>query len=296
MRRPTTVEWMLLTTIGLWALNLTVSRYILTHGFQPLAYGSVRYGLAALVFASLTLAVERSLRISRRHLPLVFAAAAVLYVNQIAFVYALRSTTASVLALILGATPIFAACAGLALRTERLSSRFWAGALLSFSGVALVALGSGGELSGDLGGVFLGILTAATWAAYSMLVTPLMRTYSASRISSVVLSLAWVPITITGAAQLESQDWALGWEIWGLLVFATIGPLVLTNILWFRSLDRIGPSRATLAANLQPFLAAAIAVVLLSETLGLLELAGGVLIAVGILAARRRGAAAAPGE
>ena len=118
MRRPTTVEWMLLTTIVLWALNLTVSRYILVHGFQPLAYGSVRYGLAALVFASLTLAVERSLRISRRHLPLVFAAAAVLYVNQIAFVYALRTTTASVLALILGATPIFAACAGLVLGTE----------------------------------------------------------------------------------------------------------------------------------------------------------------------------------
>ncbi len=111
-----------------------------------------------------------------------------------------------------------------------------------------------------------------------------------------MLSLAWVPLTITGAAQLQSQDWALGWEIWGLLLFATLGPLVLTNILWFRSLERIGAARATLAANLQPFLAAAIAVVLLSETLGLLELAGGVLIAAGILAARRRGAAAAPGE
>jgi len=296
MRRPSTVEAMLLTTIVLWALNLTVSRYILVHGFQPLAYGSVRYGLAALVFASLTLAVERSLGIARRHLPLVLGAAAVLYVNQIAFVYALKTTTASVLALILGATPIFAACAGLVLGTERLSSRFWAGALLSFSGVALVALGSGGELSGDVGGVLLGILTAATWAAYSMLITPLMRTYSASRISSVVLALAWIPITITGAAQLRTQDWSLGWEVWALFLFATLGPLVLTNILWFRSLERIGPARATLAANLQPFLAAAIAVVLLSEALGLFELAGGVLIALGILVARRRGSASAPGE
>ena len=33
-RRPSTVEVMLLTTIALWSLNLTVSRYILTHGFQ----------------------------------------------------------------------------------------------------------------------------------------------------------------------------------------------------------------------------------------------------------------------
>ena len=296
MRRPTTVEAMLLTTIVLWALNLTVSRYILVHGFEPLAYGSVRYGLAALVFATLTLAVERSLRIGRRDVPLVIAAAAVLYVNQVGFVYALDTTSASVLALILGATPIFAALAGLALGTETLPSRFWAGAILSFSGVALVALGSGGEVTGDLGGVLLGILTAATWAAYSMLVTPLMRTYSASRISSVVLALAWIPITITGAAQLRSQDWALGWEVWALLVFATLGPLVMTNILWFRSLDRIGPSRATLAANLQPFLAAAIAVVLLGESLDPVELGGGVLIAAGILVARRRGTAAAPGE
>jgi drug/metabolite transporter (DMT)-like permease len=129
-----------------------------------------------------------------------------------------------------------------------------------------------------------------------MLVTPLMRTYSASRISTVVLALAWVPITLTGAAQLRTQDWALGWDVWALLVFATLGPLVTTNIPWFRSLDRIGPARATLAANLQPFVAAAIAVVLLSETLDPLQLAGGVLIAVGILAARRRGTAAAPGE
>ena len=79
-------------------------------------------------------------------------------------------------------------------------------------------------------------------------------------------------------------------------MFATLGPLVLTNELWFRSLDRIGPARATLAANLQPFVAAAIAVVLLSETLNALELAGGALIAAGILVARRRRAPLPPSE
>jgi drug/metabolite transporter (DMT)-like permease len=66
--------------------------------------------------------------------------------------------------------------------------------------------------------------------------------------------------------------------------------------MWFRSLDRIGPARATLAANLQPFVAAVVAVVLLSESLGVLELAGGVLIAAGIVAARRRVVSTTPGE
>ena len=114
-------------------------------------------------------------------------AAAVVYLNQIGFVYALEKTSASVVGLILGATPIFAALAGLALGTETLHARFWTGAVLSFGGVALVALGSGGEVSGDLGGVLLGVLTAATWAGYSILVTPLMTRYSATRISALVL-------------------------------------------------------------------------------------------------------------
>ena len=76
--------------------------------------------------------------------------------------------------------------------------------------------------------------------------------------------------------------------MWALLVFATLGPLVLTNVLWFRSLHRIGPSRATLAANLQPFVAAVIALVLLDEPLTVIQVAGGVLIAVGIGIARGR--------
>jgi drug/metabolite transporter (DMT)-like permease len=296
MRRPTTLELMLLATIGLWSLNLTVSRYILTHGFEPLAYGSVRYGLATVVFIGLTLATEGSLRVARRDLWLVLGAAAVLYLNQIGFVYALHESTASVLALLLGATPIFAALAGVLLRTERLHRRFWMGALLSFAGVALVAVGAGDQVSGSLGGVLLGVLTAASWAAYSMLITPLMRRYSASRISSVVLAAGSIPLLLTASPQLAGQDWSLGWEVWALLAFATLGPLVATNVMWFRSLDQIGPARATLAANLQPFVAAAIAVVLLSESLGALEVVGGALIAAGIVAARRRGVEAPPGE
>jgi drug/metabolite transporter (DMT)-like permease len=141
----------------------------------------------------------------------------------------------------------------------------------------------------------LGILTAATWAVYSILVTPLMARYSASRVSAVVLSLSWVGIFVCGLPQTKTQNWDLGWEVWALLLFATIGPLVVTNILWFRSLDRIGASRATLATNLQPFVAALFAVVLLGERINAVQVLGGVLIGVGILAARRRtGAALAP--
>jgi drug/metabolite transporter (DMT)-like permease len=57
--------------------------------------------------------------------------------------------------------------------------------------------------------------------------------------------------------------------------------------LWFRAIDRVGPSRATLVANLQPFIAALFAVLLLSEKITPLQIAGGALIAGGIALARR---------
>ena len=115
-----------------------------------------------------------------------------------------------------------------------------------------------------------------------------MRTYSPSRMSAVVVPAAWVGLLLVGLPQTADQDWHLGPEIWALLAFATLGPLVLTNVFWFRSIHRIGASRTTLAANLQPFVAAVLAVILLSESLSWLQVAGGVLIALGILVARRR--------
>jgi drug/metabolite transporter (DMT)-like permease len=290
VRRPSTVELMLLTTVLLWALNLSVTKYILTHGLAPLPYASVRYGLAAAIFVALTLIAERTLEIERRHLPIVALAAVTLWLNQLSFVFALDATTASTIGLLLGAIPIFAALFGLVLGTERPNRRFLVAAAISFFGVALVALGSGGEVSGSTLGVFLGLSTGATWAAYSVIVAPLMATYSPSRVSAVVIPAAWVALALTGLRETSEQDWSVGWEIWVLLLFATLGPLVLTNVLWFRSLHRIGANRATLAANLQPFVAAVLAVILLSEPLSALQVAGGVLIAIGILVVRRRAA------
>jgi drug/metabolite transporter (DMT)-like permease len=274
---------MLLATVVLWALNLTVSRYILLHGFEPLSYATVRYGFAAAIF----LAVAGSLRIARADWWLVVVAAALLFLNQISFVYALERTTAATVGLILGSLPIFAGLIGLAVGLERLPARFWLAATVSFGGVALVALGSGRDLSGDLGGDLLAVATSATWAGYSVAIAPLMRRYSPLRISAVVLALTWVGLLVAGLGQTADQDFSLGWKVWAAFAFAVVGPLVVTNVLWYTALHRVGPSRATLAANLQPFVAAVFAVILLDERISAVQVAGGALIAAGIVLARR---------
>src|SRR5262245_12531191 len=109
MRRLARVDLMLALTILIWAFNITVTKYVLTHGFRPLAYGSIRYAAAALLAAGAALVLEHSLAVGGRHtLLLIGLASGFLLINQFSFVYALKLGTATTVALILGTTPIFA--------------------------------------------------------------------------------------------------------------------------------------------------------------------------------------------
>ena len=280
---------MLLVTVSIWAFNFTVTRYALTHGFEPLAYSSLRFAAAAVIVSGITYGLERSLSLERRDLLLLIGAAIVgIYLNQLAFTYSIDLTNASTVALIFGALPIVTALFAYAVGVERLHRRFWIAALVSLAGVALVALGSGGGVSGSLLGNVLAFLATATWGIYSVAIVPLLRRYSVWRISAVALIAGSVPALVTALPQLASQRWDLGALVWIGFAFAVLGPLVLTNFLWFTAIERVGPSRATLVTNLQPFLAALFAVALLSEELTWLQVVGGVAIGAALFLARRR--------
>ncbi len=296
-RRFSSTDGLLLLTVVIWSLNITVTKYILTHGLQPLAYAAVRYGIATAIFAAITYVLERSFRIGgRRQLVTVGIAAAMLLANQVCLVYSLRLANATTVALILGTMPIFTGLFSSLTGIEHPTRRFWLAAGVSFGGVALVAVGAGSSFTGELGGVLVAMGMSATWAAYSVAIAPLMREYSPYRISTAVLVLMWLPLVLLASKQLSNQEWDLDWLVWAGLAFAIVGPLILTNVLWFTAVHRVGPGRATLFSNLQPFLGALFAVVLLSEPLTVSELFGGALIAAAIFLAGPRSTPPATAE
>jgi drug/metabolite transporter (DMT)-like permease len=287
MRRPELADLMLVATVTLWALNFTVTKYVISHGFQPIAYSCLRFGGAAIVFLGITFFRERSFAIGRRDLVFLAIAALIgIFLNQLAFSYAIKLTTATTVALLFGTLPALTGIFAFALGIERFGARFWLAALLAFVGAALVAIGSGGGLSGQLWGDVLGLMASATWAWYSVAVSPLLKRYSTLRISSLAFVIGTVPLLIVGSQQLVSQDYGFDALIWLSLAFAVLGPLVAANLLWFGAISRVGPSRASVFANLQPFLAAFFSVLILSESMTRLQVAGGITIAAGILLSR----------
>jgi drug/metabolite transporter (DMT)-like permease len=287
VRRIHAVDLMLLGTVLLWALNSTVTRYVLTHGFRPLAYATIRYAAATLLFWVFTFWRERSFWIARRDLRYVAIAALAIYVNQLCFVYSVDKTSAATVTLFLGTTPIFIGIVASVVGLERLGRTFWIAAAVSIVGVAFVASGSGG-FSGNVLGDGLAVLTAATWGCYSVAITPLLRRYSPFRISSLVLLLGWIPLAITGAHQTAAQTFHFSTLLWIAFAYAVIGPLFLTNILWFTAIGQVGPSRASLFSNLQPVFGVAFALVLLGEHLTRWEVLGGAIIVGAVIVERLR--------
>jgi drug/metabolite transporter (DMT)-like permease len=288
VRHRLPADVLLLITVLFWSFNFTVVKYALTHGWEPLAYSSVRFAIGAVLFSAFTYGHEGGLRVLRGDVWFMLGAAALgIWLNQLSFVYSVRLTTAATVALMFGTLPIFVALISYALRLERLRLRHWIATVISFSGVALVALGASGGIGGEIGGILLGLVASVTWAAYSVAMGPLMRRYSPYRISAFMLLAGSVPLLVSAVTQLAGQDWGdLGALAWAAFLYSLFFSLVFTNIMWFTAIDRVGAARASLYANLQPFLGAFFALVVLSEEMGALQFAGGFVIGAGILLAR----------
>jgi drug/metabolite transporter (DMT)-like permease len=288
MRHRVPADALLLVTVLFWSFNFTAAKYALTHGFAPLAYSALRFGLGAVLFSAVTFGRERSLRIRRGDVALALGAAVLgIWLNQVSFTYAIRLTTAATVALMFGTLPIFVAFLSHLVGHERLLLRHYLAALVSFAGVGLDATGSGGDITGELGGLLLGLAGAATWAAYSVAIAPLMRRYSPYRISAIVLLAGCLPLFASAARQIAEQDWGKPNALaWGGLLYGLVFSLVLTNVMWFTAISRVGATRASLYANLQPFLGAVFALLILEEAFGPLQVAGGLVIGAGIVLAR----------
>jgi drug/metabolite transporter (DMT)-like permease len=106
-----------------------------------------------------------------------------------------------------------------------------------------------------------------------------------------------VPFLAASSGQIAGQDYGgLSSLVWLCLAYAIVGPLFLTNLLWFTAIHRVGPSRATLFANIQPFVAAVFALLILSEHLHWLQVVGGFTILGGIVLERQRSGPAPPAD
>src|SRR5579864_4487070 len=188
-RRLDSADAMLITANVLWSLNYATTKYAFG-AWQPMAFALTRFAVAGLVFAAFVRWREGSLRVHRRDVPLVVAAAATgILLNQLTFNYAVEYTSAGNVALILASAPAFAALFATAARHEHVRARHYAALGISVLGVAIVIQGGSGIAGVSLRGDLLAVGAAVTWAAYAVMLRPLFARYSAARLSALMIVL-----------------------------------------------------------------------------------------------------------
>jgi len=274
---------MLVVANILWSINYATTKFAY-RAWEPLAFSATRFLVAGVAFALVVLWREGSLRVRRADVPLVVGAAFVgILLNQLTFAYAIKNTTAGNVALILASAPAFAALFAMLAGHDHVRPRHWLALGISVAGVCLVVQGGAGVKGAGYLGDLLAVGAAITWAAYSVMLRPLFARYSASRISALMVAVGSGMLLPFGLPQMLSQDWgAVGPLHLTAWAYSAVFPLLVTNLLYFRALRHIGASRATLYMYLQPFLAVVFAAVLIGEDVAPLQVAGGLVIILGV--------------
>lgn len=278
-------ESLLLGTVLLWSFNFTAVRYGVTHGFEPLVYVALRWAIAGVALTAIVLLRGQSLRLRRREFVLMALASVVgVFANQIAFSYAIDLATAATVALVFGTLPILVSLLSQLAGFERLRRRHWLATGVSFAGVALVAAGASGGLGTSVAGILLALATTLSFAVYSVAIVPVLRRHSPLVVSANSCLIGGVLLCVAAVPWLADEPWGDPPGLaWSALLYSALAAIVLGNVFWSTAIGRVGAGRSALYANLQPFLGAVFAVVVLSESLAPLQLIGGLVIASGIV-------------
>ena len=284
-------DLLLLAAVSIWALNYSVVKVGLTE-VDPLAFPVVRFGVGGLILLGVLHAAEGSIRIRRADATLVLIAAVLgITASQISFVFALTNTSASDTALLAATAPILTTLLATAAGLERMDHRHWVAAVVGLGGAIMIVVGGasaahlGQSLLGD--GLAFGNVLGSSASALPIL--PLLRRYTPLRILTWQMLIGTAMLIPFALPSLLSQDYAaIGAIGWACLGFAVLLSGIVTNLLYFTAIGRIGASRAAMYQYVQSFLAVIFAVALLSEPVSLLQLLGGGVVVGSVAFSRQR--------
>jgi O-acetylserine/cysteine efflux transporter len=289
-RPPLYVYLMPLGAALFWGLNPIVMKIGLTE-LSPLPFNTLRLALGLLFTGLLTLSVPAMRRgwrpLLRGDLPR-FAAVSLagFFVFQLGYSFGVDYTSASVAAIILGTLPINVAILNGLSGLERPGRLKLMGIAATFLGVVLIAIGRHGGIS--LADTYLyGVLLLAgaefAYGGYTVFVKPLTRRYPTDQIIFIILSISLALFVVLNLSILGTGDFSgLSAATW--LSCAASGILALSsgNILWSQGVKRLGSTNTSVFGNLPPVFGIAAGILLLGETLSLLQLAGAAVILGGV--------------
>jgi drug/metabolite transporter (DMT)-like permease len=208
---------------------------------------------------------------------------------NLALSYGQVTIPAATASFLVASAPVWLALFAALTLGERLRLSGWLGVLLSFAGVAVIALGT--RVGLQLNGRAFAILAAAlAQSLYSLGQKAYLKKYSALQVTAFAIwsgALLLLPFSSGVVGELKAAPLAPTLA----LVFLGVVPGALGYVMWSYALARIPASTAAASLYLVPAFAMAIAWVWLGEIPTLISVTGGLFVVIGVIIVNASGRA-----
>lgn len=273
---------------SIWGVMYVVSKVVL-NVIPPFALVTTRLLLGGFALW-LLLAVRGGLKVTRRQFWSVFGVGSVGYGISLGFQFVgTKLSTAANGSLVTSATPAFILLFAWLILRELITARRVLALVISTLGVIAVIDPRSARLDPGLFWGNVSLLAAAlTWALYSVLIRVVTREVDVISVSLVAF-LGGLPIVIPAGA-VELTTGGIGTVTLGILggvLFLGLIATALAMVMWNNSFALLDASIASLTFFAQPVVGSFLGWLFLKEAITPLFIAGGLLIAAGLVVASR---------
>jgi drug/metabolite transporter (DMT)-like permease len=284
-----TVLLKLLGVSLLWGCNYVASAYLL-RDFSPIFLSFSRLVVMSLFLISVAFINKSSRRPTAQDWKLLlFAGIFGTLMNQFFYFTGLQYSTAGNAALINALSPIATTVLARVFLKESITWFKAVGAVVALFGVAFIVLYGGKSLGISKGDVFL--LLAMLGMSVSLLfirsLTVRMSSYDVTIYSTVIGTVLMSP---AAAFEVIHGQMHISYHVleWLLLVSVAIVGQGLAGFWWNQGISVVGASTSSMFMNIPPFIAIIVAFLVLGDPIRSAQIAGGILILIGVAVSNRK--------
>ncbi|MBI2018574.1 EamA family transporter [Candidatus Daviesbacteria bacterium] len=273
----------------IWGANFVVAKITLQE-FPPMSLALFRFAFASLFLAPFFLAETKKIKIKKQDLPKLIAIGILIITLNITFFFeGIKRTTvinASTLTLTI---PILSIILGWWFLKEKIYLINLLGIAVGFLG-ALLILGLPQIIIGTasaqvlLGNVLI-ILASMCWVLGSVVAKPILSKYPSLSVTAIAFLLGTVTFFIPAASEyIKNPSWPIQITVLGILglIYMTLLSSISAYFLFEWGLSKTNVAVANLFQYIEPFVAAALAILILGERISQTFIIGAALIAVGV--------------
>lgn len=269
----------------IYGLNYVIAKGIMPDYLQPRVIILLRVVGATLIFWLVSNFFSKE-KIDKKDYPrLMLCGLFGIAINQIMFFEGLNLTTPINASIIMVSTPIIVLVLSHLLIGDKISIQKLIGIFLGAGGAAYLILHQGNisfSSSTFVGNIFV-LINAASYAAFLVIVKPLMKKYSALTIMKWVFLFGMIIVIPFSANLAYHADYAaIPSNIWFSIAYVIIFTTVFAYFLNNFSLKTVSPTVNSAYIYLQPFLASLVAIFASKDELTWTKVIAAILIFLGV--------------